>query len=63
VHLPEVQQFLADTTASNMGSRRVLEKCRFSHYKTEVVEWEKQAEPAELTFYQADRTMLAGLVS
>mgnify|MGYP001796943961 CR=1 FL=1 len=41
VNLPEVRQFCGDTQASNVASRRVMEKCRLVSYKTETVVWEK----------------------
>ena len=55
VHLPEITQFLGDTLASNVGSRRVMEKCGFTSYKTEKVRWEKFNELIELVFYRAER--------
>ncbi len=55
VHLPEVKEFLGDTVSSNIGSQRVMEKCGFTHYKTETVCWEKFNEPVELLFYKAER--------
>ena len=54
-HVPEVTLFLGDTMASNIGSRRVLEKCGFTHYKTANVDWEKFDTPVELIFYKAER--------
>ncbi|NJK79487.1 MAG: GNAT family N-acetyltransferase [Chloroflexaceae bacterium] len=58
VCLPEVQHFYGDTVVSNIGSRRVLEKCGFVFYKSERVQWEKFSGPVELVFYQADRKTL-----
>ncbi|MEL6383061.1 MAG: GNAT family N-acetyltransferase [Cyanobacteria bacterium J06626_18] len=55
VHLPEVTQFLGDTQSSNIGSRRVMEKCGFTHYKTETVRWEKFDKPIELVSYRVER--------
>lgn len=57
-NVPEVTLFLADTMTSNIGSRRVLEKCGFTHYKTSHANWEKFAAPIELVFYKAERKEL-----
>lgn len=55
IYLPEVRQFQGDTLASNIGSRRVLEKCGFTHYKTAYVQWVKFPTSVELVFYRATR--------
>jgi RimJ/RimL family protein N-acetyltransferase len=62
VHLPHVEYLLGDTVTTNTGSRRVMEKCGFTPYKTEVVEWEKWTEPVELVFYRAKRSAIMGTV-
>lgn len=58
VNLPEVTQFFGDTHASNIASRRVMEKCGFVYYKKENVIWEKFSQAVELFFYKAERKYL-----
>ncbi len=58
MNLPEVTQFCGDTQASNVASRRVMEKCGLVPFKTENVVWEKFDQPVELVFYSVEREVL-----
>lgn len=53
-----ITTFLADTTAANIASKRVLAKCGFVETGRELVRWDKFPDPVELFSFQTTRESL-----